>query len=168
MSKQYGGVWGAAYDVTIWRIRIASWISRATCMYAPGCTRARTHKYVIFIAFPRGQLFANAPCYVIRTLPVLFLVSLISLFFYRRSTERCVYLAPVIRCVDEFSHWLEVTFALRVRYLLVFCNFLFCGWRWRTSKLEGTVPVPEATRICNVLVYTLCILCLTQLRCWSK
>ena len=35
--------------------------------------RVHTHKYVIFIAFPRQQLYANAPqCYVTRTMSVLF------------------------------------------------------------------------------------------------
>ena len=39
-----------------------------------GYMRAHTHKYVILIAFPRQQRFANAPqYYVIRRLHVLFI-----------------------------------------------------------------------------------------------
>ena len=50
-------------QVTLWR-RFGCWISKAT--------RTHTQKYVILIAFPRPEWFANAPlCYVIRTLSVL-------------------------------------------------------------------------------------------------
>ena len=71
---------GATNDVTIWRIRVACWISKATCTYAhahahaPGYhMHARTHGLVILIAFPRQKWFANAPqCYVILTSPVLY------------------------------------------------------------------------------------------------
>ena len=51
----------ATNDVTIWRIPGACWISKATCTQAyvyahkPRHTNARTHKYTIFIAFPRQQ-----------------------------------------------------------------------------------------------------------------
>ena len=47
--EKYGGDWGATNDVTIWRIRLACWISKATCAYAqadahgPGYPHARTH-----------------------------------------------------------------------------------------------------------------------------
>ena len=71
--EKYGGDRGAANDVTTWRMRNACWISKAT--HARACTRPRarlpthppaTHKYIILIAFPRQQWFANAPqCYVI-------------------------------------------------------------------------------------------------------
>ena len=48
---------GATNDVTIWRIRVACCISEATCTnahaHALSAARAHTHKYVIFIAFPR-------------------------------------------------------------------------------------------------------------------
>ena len=47
--EKYDGARGATNDVTIWRIRAACWISKATCTHA----RAHMHKYVIFIAFPR-------------------------------------------------------------------------------------------------------------------
>ena len=50
--------------MTIWRIRFACWIPKAT----------NTHSdYVILTAFPLNNGSANAPqIYVIRTLPVLF------------------------------------------------------------------------------------------------
>jgi hypothetical protein len=44
--EKYGGARGATNDVTIWRIHVACWISKATC------TRTHTDKYVILIAFP--------------------------------------------------------------------------------------------------------------------
>jgi hypothetical protein len=62
---KYGWVRGDTNDVTIWRIRFACWISKATCTqahahsHAPWYThaRARTHtwKYVIIINFPQQQ-----------------------------------------------------------------------------------------------------------------
>jgi hypothetical protein len=77
--EKYGGDWGVTNDVTIWRMRVACWISKATCTYAHANAsgHARTHKHVglTFISFPRQQWFANAPqCYVTRTLSVLFVV----------------------------------------------------------------------------------------------
>jgi hypothetical protein len=62
---------------TIWRIRVAC--PKATRAQARARshththTHTHTHKYVILIAFPLQQWFANAPqCYVLHTLPVLF------------------------------------------------------------------------------------------------
>ena len=80
--EKCGGARGATNDVTTWRIHVACWKSKATCTYAhahsqaPGYMHARTHahadQYVILIAFPRQQWFANAPqCCFTRTLPVL-------------------------------------------------------------------------------------------------
>ena len=45
--------------VTIWRIRVAFWISKATCTYthAHARTHAHTDDYVIVTAFPRQQWF---------------------------------------------------------------------------------------------------------------
>jgi hypothetical protein len=64
-------------DVTIWRIRVAYWISKATYTHAhadanaPGHLDACAHTD---IAFPRQQCFANAPhCYIIRAFRVLFI-----------------------------------------------------------------------------------------------
>ena len=51
-------------QMTIWRMRIACWVPKATNTHS-GC--------VIHIAFPLQHCFAHAPqCYVIRTLNVLF------------------------------------------------------------------------------------------------
>ena len=61
----------AISGVTIWRIRVARWISEATCTHvhahahAPGRTHARTHKYEILIVLPRQQwMRLNVTLYV--------------------------------------------------------------------------------------------------------
>ena len=49
--EKYGGDSGATNDVTIWRIRVECWISKATRTYenahahAPGHPHARTHAH---------------------------------------------------------------------------------------------------------------------------
>jgi hypothetical protein len=65
--EKYDGARGTTSDVTVWRVRVACWISKVTCTraHAPahisGHTHARVHalaciqKYVIFIAFPQQQ-----------------------------------------------------------------------------------------------------------------
>ena len=51
-SEKYGGDREATYDVTIWRTRVACWISKATCTYShlhthtAGYQYARTHRSV--------------------------------------------------------------------------------------------------------------------------
>ena len=67
--EKYSGARGATNDVTIWRVSVACWISKAICMYAhahanaPGYPHARTHdyahtdQYVTLIAFPQQQWF---------------------------------------------------------------------------------------------------------------
>ena len=79
-EEKCGGARGVTNDVTIWRIRVACWMSKATCTHlhahshAPGHTHARTHAHLfIYLLFFHGNnAFVNAPqCYVIRTLPVL-------------------------------------------------------------------------------------------------
>ena len=56
----------ATNDVTIWRIRVACWISRSTSIHArahahaPILTHAHTTTYVILIAFLLQQGFENA------------------------------------------------------------------------------------------------------------
>jgi hypothetical protein len=74
---------GSTNYVTIRRIPVACWISKATCThshapwYPHARVRARTHKYIIPIAFSLQQWFAKTPqCYVIRTLSVLFHLSI--------------------------------------------------------------------------------------------
>jgi hypothetical protein len=69
MSKNFGRDRGATNDVTIRRIRVACWISKAICTYAHahvhafGCPDAHTHnyahtgQYVMTIAFPQQQWF---------------------------------------------------------------------------------------------------------------
>ena len=66
MTSQYG-----AHELHAGKARLYTRIRMHTPTL-PGTRtheRAPTHKYVIFIAFPRQQWFANAPvCYVMRTL----------------------------------------------------------------------------------------------------
>jgi hypothetical protein len=68
-----GDRWATNY-VTIWRIRVACWISKTTRTHACALTHTHTDKYAIFITFFYGNnCSANAPWwYVIHTLPVLF------------------------------------------------------------------------------------------------
>ena len=65
----------ATNDVTTWRIRLPCWISKATCThehaYTCACSLSHTHKYVIFIAFPR-QRWSQTLLSVVCTLPALF------------------------------------------------------------------------------------------------
>jgi len=50
-------------QMTIWRMRIACWITNATGKFS---------QHVILIAFPSPQCNANAPLYdIVRTLPAL-------------------------------------------------------------------------------------------------
>ena len=57
--EKYDGDRGATNDFTIWRIRVACWISKATCTYAhahahaAGHEHARAHTHTILIDFPR-------------------------------------------------------------------------------------------------------------------
>jgi hypothetical protein len=57
--ERYREARGTVNEVTIWRIPAADWISKATYTHghahghAPWRARAHTHKYVVFIAFPR-------------------------------------------------------------------------------------------------------------------
>jgi hypothetical protein len=63
MWKKYGMAGQATYDDIIRHMYTACWITNATDTHS---------EYVIIIASPRQQWYANAhPCYVVRTLPVL-------------------------------------------------------------------------------------------------
>jgi hypothetical protein len=63
MWKKCGRAGHATDDDILQHVYLACWITKATDTHS---------EYVIIIAFPRQQWYANAPpCYVIRTLPVL-------------------------------------------------------------------------------------------------
>ena len=77
--EKYSGERGATNDVTIWRIRVACWISKAIYTYAhahahapghPHARNARTHEhahtdlYVILIAFPQKRWFRESALYL--------------------------------------------------------------------------------------------------------
>ena len=59
--EKYGGAREATDDNTIWRIRVACWISKATRARAHAHIHALkyTEKCVILIAFPRQQWFGE-------------------------------------------------------------------------------------------------------------
>jgi hypothetical protein len=68
--EKYGGSRGATTDVTIWCIRDACCISKATCTHALAHVRTHTHKCVIFVAFHGNNALRT---YLIVTLYVPFL-----------------------------------------------------------------------------------------------
>jgi hypothetical protein len=96
-AKKCGGDWGATNYATVWNIRVASWISKATCTQANAYAHAPSHprtsmltrtkyEYVVHIAFHGKNGFVNAPrCYVIRILPVRILSFLGAILFFFRS-----------------------------------------------------------------------------------
>ena len=98
--EKYGGARGATNDVTIWRIRVACWISKATCTYAHahahalGYPHARTRKhahtgqYVILIAFPQQQWFRERAS-VLRYTYIVCIVRTFSFANWRKSL-RCL------------------------------------------------------------------------------
>ena len=83
--EKCGGVRGATNDVTIWRIGVGCWIIKATYMHAHAhtCvtgyphvrTHARTHKYILLIAFARQQWFAKAPQFYVIPYVVCFIIT---------------------------------------------------------------------------------------------
>jgi hypothetical protein len=89
--EKYGGAWGTTSDVKILRIRVAYWISKATCTHAHPHAQTRALKYVIFIAIPQQQWFANAPrYYVIRRLSVLLhFLRLVYMFNIKCARKHC-------------------------------------------------------------------------------
>jgi hypothetical protein len=72
--EKYSGNRGATNDVTIWRIRVACWISKTTCTHA----RAHTQICNTYWLFHGSSGYVNAPqYYVIHTLSVLLFFSVI-------------------------------------------------------------------------------------------
>jgi hypothetical protein len=103
--EKYVGVRGATDDVTIWRIRVACWLSKATFTYAHAHShalghtqaRARAHICNIYIAFPRRQWIADAhQYYVMHTLPVLFACCLVLFMPWTRHIVQFVIVLSVI------------------------------------------------------------------------
>jgi hypothetical protein len=109
--EKYGGDRGARNDVTIWRIRVPCWISKATRTHKHSGTRKHarsdTQTNIKYLLFFHGNSYANAPqCYIIRTLPILFLftttymyafiklrlktASVVSLFQISRASSRTI------------------------------------------------------------------------------
>jgi hypothetical protein len=85
--EEYSGDRGATNDVTIWRMRVACWISKAIRMYA----YTHADQYVILIAFPLQQLFrerASVLRYTYITWIFRFNVALSSYRPYARRSKR--------------------------------------------------------------------------------
>jgi hypothetical protein len=78
--EKYGGDRGAVNYVTIRHIRVACWISKATCTYAQAHAHAPRHAHTHIpicniYCFSTARMFRNSPqCYVVRALPVLFIL----------------------------------------------------------------------------------------------
>ena len=82
--EKYGGAWGAP-NITIWIIRVARWMSKATCTRACTLPRARAHArtrahahphtytHVKFSAFPRQQWFRERASVLRYTYIVIFI-----------------------------------------------------------------------------------------------
>ena len=78
----YGRDWGVTNDATIWRIRVACWIIKATCAYththAPcymhACIRTctQTQIYDIYWFSTQHWCMNMSECYIIHTLTLLF------------------------------------------------------------------------------------------------
>ena len=86
--ETYGDDRGARNDITIWCIRVACWISEATCTRPRA--RARTHAQSLTqicnsrYVFDSNNGYVNpSQCYAIRTLPVLYIL-------YKREYGNCV------------------------------------------------------------------------------
>jgi hypothetical protein len=60
--ERNGGARGATNDVTIWRIRVACWISKATCTRSSA--RAHAHKYNAFERNNDSRTPLNVTLYV--------------------------------------------------------------------------------------------------------
>jgi hypothetical protein len=82
--EKYGGAREAADNVTVRRICFACWICKATRSHARAHarTRSHTHKYIIFIAFPRQQRFSNAPQYYVIGIVSFFLLFCVAIIFF--------------------------------------------------------------------------------------
>jgi hypothetical protein len=54
--KKYGGARGVTNDVTTWLIRVACWISKATCTHAHARAHASEHTHAFARAYAHTQL----------------------------------------------------------------------------------------------------------------
>ena len=93
-------------QMTIWRVRIACWITKAT----------NTHtQYVILIGLAMQIIFTNLPeCYVLHTLPVLFVFNYhispichnfsVNVWFYNTVTSSCSHTGRCV-CVWLVCHF---------------------------------------------------------------
>jgi hypothetical protein len=113
--EKCSGDWGATNDVTIWRIRFACWISKATSTHAhahadaPGyphaCTRKHTHtgQYVILIAFPKQQWYRKHASVLLYT----YIAPLVNLLSIAQSTVASSSSDDVFMLKQRASSWVS-------------------------------------------------------------
>jgi hypothetical protein len=113
-TEKCDGDRGATNDVTIWRVRIACWISKAACTHVHACIhRPVSNTYCFSTA---TVIFANAPhCYVVIQEQKSFL-SLISPGFYE-ALVCCVFHSVTTSGVSDASQnrrrsWLLILFLM--------------------------------------------------------
>jgi hypothetical protein len=95
---------GTTNDVTIWRIRVACYISKTTCMHARthahrvthALGHAHTHKYVIFIVFTRQQWLRERASVLRYTMYIACLLSYLLFYFQKFIFSFNVYLFAYI------------------------------------------------------------------------
>ena len=118
VEKFSGAKWNTN-DVTIWRIRVACWISKATCTRPSARARTHTHTNTWYsLLFRSKSGYVNAPhCYVIRTLPLL--------MYFNHVMNPCDYSLPELwptyisrNCwLDKYlNEWLRVTWCAVCSY----------------------------------------------------
>ena len=83
--EKYGGARGATNDVTIWRIRVACWISKATCTHAPEHTHARVYTHTQIC---NSYFFSTATMATWTRLNVPLYVHCLSCYFRARSHKQ--------------------------------------------------------------------------------
>ena len=100
--EKYSGVRGAINDVTTWRMRVACWISKATCTHA----HAQAHARRIYARIQICNIYCLSTATIIRE---------------RASVLRCTYFA----CLVFSKEWvlLPSGYAMKMS-LKVFCNVL--------------------------------------------
>jgi hypothetical protein len=110
--EKCGRVRGATNDVTVLRVRVTCWISKATCTYAHAHARVPTHTHALarmhtqtsksYYCFSRATMIRErASCYVTRAMTVWFPFCPfhISHFFFLTFFLLSYLLSPFILCI---------------------------------------------------------------------
>ena len=149
-----GGAREATHDSTIWRMRVACWISKTAHAYTPTTPGTHTGKYVILIAFPWQQWFANAPqCYVIRTLRVFMQTAHRNAVLFNcevpvlwsREQRRTSRRYQLVLCWH--GRYLDNLLSAFLNILRVSTNLYIATWCWPFIKCCLSVPVEHQLEI---------------------